>query len=168
MDKNQISKTSALLVATLASFLTPFMGSSVNVAIPTISTEFAANAIILSWIPTAYLLTSAMFSIPLGRVADIYGMKKIFIYGIIIFTISSLGAAMAPSVDFLILSRIIQGIGSAMIFVTGLAIITAVFPPQERGKAIGINITVVYIGLVLGPILGGILTQYLGWRSIFT
>ena len=167
METNQISKTSALLVASLASFLTPFMGSSVNVAIPAISAEFAANAIILSWIPTAYLLSSAMVSIPMGRVADIYGMKKIFIYGIIIFTISSLGAALAPSVYFLILSRAFQGIGSAMIFVTGLAIITAVFPPREMGRAIGINITVVYIGLVLGPILGGILTQYLGWRSIF-
>jgi len=143
------------------------MGSSVNVAIPAISAEFAANAIILSWIPTSYLLSSAMFSIPLGRVADIYGMKKIFIYGIVIFTLASLGAAIAPSVDFLLLSRVFQGIGSAMIFVTGLAIITAVFPPRERGKAIGINITVVYIGLVLGPILGGIMTQYLGWRSIF-
>ena len=167
METNQISKTSALLVASLASFLTPFMGSSVNVAIPAISAEFAANAIILSWIPTAYLLSSAMVSIPMGRVADIYGMKKIFIYGIIIFTISSLGAALAPSVYLLILSRAFQGIGSAMIFVTGLAIIIAVFPPREMGRAIGINITVVYIGLVLGPILGGILTQYLGWRSIF-
>ena len=167
MKPNQISKTSALLVASLASFLTPFMGSSVNVAIPAISNEFAANAIILSWIPTAYLLSSAMFSIPMGRIADIYGMKKIFIYGIIIFTISSLGAAIAPSVYFLILSRVLQGIGSAMIFATSLAIITAVFPPKETGRAIGINITVVYIGLVLGPVLGGILTQYLGWRSIF-
>jgi EmrB/QacA subfamily drug resistance transporter len=167
METNQINKTTALLVATLASFLTPFMGSSVNVAIPAISAEFAANAIILSWIPTAYLLTSAMVSIPMGRVADIYGMKKIFILGIIIFTLSSLGAAIAPSVYLLILFRALQGIGSAMIFVTGLAIISAVFPPREMGRAIGINITVVYIGLVLGPILGGILTQYLGWRSIF-
>jgi EmrB/QacA subfamily drug resistance transporter len=167
METKQISKTTALLVATLASFLTPFMGSSVNVAIPAISAEFAANAIILSWIPTAYLLTSAMVSIPMGRVADIYGMKKIFILGITIFTLSSFGAAIAPSVYFLILFRALQGVGSAMIFVTGLAIITAVFPPREMGKAIGINITVVYIGLVLGPILGGIMTQYLGWRSIF-
>ena len=162
MEGNHISKTSALLVASLASFLTPFMGSSVNVAIPAISVEFAANAIVLSWIPTAYLLSSAMVSIPMGKIADIYGMKKIFIYGIIIFTFSLLGAAIAPSVYFLILSRVCQGIGSAMIFVTGLAIITAVFPPKETGRAIGINITVVYIGLVLGPVLGGILTQYLG------
>lgn len=167
MESNKITKTSTLLVASLASFLTPFMGSSVNVAIPAISSEFAANAIILSWIPAAYLLSSAMVAIPMGRIADIYGMKKIFIYGITIFTISSLGAAIAPSVYFLILSRVFQGIGSAMIFVTGLAIITAVFPPQEMGRAIAINITVIYIGLVLGPFLGGILTQYLGWRSIF-
>lgn len=167
MESNHINKTSALLVATIASFLTPFMGSSVNVAIPAISTDFTTTAIILSWIPTSYLLASAMLSIPLGRIADIYGMKKIFIYGIIIFTLASLAAALAPSIYLLILSRIGQGVGSAMIFVTSLAIITAVFPPPERGRAIGINITILYLGLVLGPILGGIITQYLGWRSIF-
>lgn len=167
MESGTIDKTTVLLVATLASFLTPFMGSSVNVAIPAISSEFGATAIMVSWIPTAYLLASAMLSIPLGRIADIYGLKKIFIYGIIIFTVASLAAALSPSVEWLIFSRALQGIGSAMIFVTGLALITYVFPAAERGKAIGLNITVVYIGLVLGPVLGGIITQYIGWRSLF-
>lgn len=167
MESTKINKTTVLLVATLASFLTPFMGSSVNVAIPAISGEFAATAIMISWIPTAYLLASAMFSIPLGRIADIYGLKRIFIYGIVLFTAASLTAAAAPSVEFLIFSRVFQGIGSAMIFVTGLALITNVFPPAERGKAIGINITVVYLGLVMGPVLGGMITNYLGWRSLF-
>jgi len=157
----------ALLVATLASFFTPFMASAINIALPSIGSEFAADAILLSWIPTAYLLASAVFAVPFGRIADIHGMKKIFIYGITIFTAATFLCGAAPSVTLLIVFRILQGIGSAMIFVTGLAIITSVYPPNERGKAIGINIASVYIGLSMGPVLGGILTQYLGWRSIF-
>lgn len=163
----KINKTAILLIATLASFLTPFMGTSLNVALPTISSELAVNAILLSWITTAFFLTSAMFAVPFGKIADIYGMKKIFTYGIVILTVASFFAAISTSAEFLIITRVIQGIGSAMIFVTGLAMITSVFPPKERGKAIGINITAVYVGLVMGPVLGGFLTQYLGWRSIF-
>jgi EmrB/QacA subfamily drug resistance transporter len=108
-----------------------------------------------------------MFAVPFGRISDIYGMKKIFTYGIIIFTVASFLSAIAPSTESLIIFRILQGVGGAMIFVTGLAIITSVYPPQERGKAIGINIATVYIALSLGPVLGGVMTQYLGWRSLF-
>ncbi len=164
---NVSNRLPALLVATLASFFTPFMASAINMALPSIDLEFVVGAILLSWIPTAYLLAAAVFAVPFGRIADIYGMKKIFTYGIIIFTIATFLSAISPSVMFLIAFRVLQGIGSAMIFVTGLAIITSVYPPKERGKAIGINIASVYIGLSMGPVLGGILTQYLGWRSIF-
>jgi EmrB/QacA subfamily drug resistance transporter len=157
----------ALLVATLANFLTPFMGSSVNIALPAIGKEFAADAILLSWIPTSYLLAAAMFAVPFGRISDIYGMKRIFSYGITLFTVASLLSAIAHSVLALILFRIFQGIGSAMIFVTGLAIVTSVYPSHGRGKAIGINIATVYVALSLGPVVGGIMTQYMGWRSLF-
>jgi EmrB/QacA subfamily drug resistance transporter len=157
----------ALLVATLANFLTPFMGSSVNIALPAIGAEFAADAIELSWIPTSFLLAAAMVAVPFGRIADIYGMKRIFRYGITLFTLASLLTALAPSAHWLIVFRVLQGIAGGMIFVTGLAIITSVFPPEERGKAIGINIATVYIALSLGPVLGGLMTQYLGWRSLF-
>ncbi|MDI6643429.1 MAG: MFS transporter [Methanobacteriaceae archaeon] len=166
LDNNSI-KLSAMIIAAITSFITPFMGSSINIALPAISIEFSTDAILLSWVATSYILAAAMFSVPFGRIADIYGMKKVFTYGIIIFTISSLLSAIAPSALTLIIFRIMQGIGSAMVFVTGLAIITHVFPPQERGKAIGINIASVYIGLSLGPVLGGFMTQFLGWRSIF-
>ena len=166
MDNNSI-KLSAMIIAAITSFITPFMGSSINIALPAISIEFSTDAILLSWVATSYILAAAMFSVPFGRIADIYGMKKVFTYGIIIFTISSLLSALAPSALTLIIFRIMQGIGSAMVFVTGLAIITHVFPPQERGKAIGINIASVYVGLSLGPVLGGFMTQFLGWRSIF-
>lgn len=163
----KINRTAILLIATIASFLSPFMAISINIALPTIANELAVNAILLSWISTAYLLTSAMLAVPFGRIADIYGMKRVFTYGIIILTIASFLAAISPTAELLIISRAIQGIGSAMIFVTGLAIVTSVYPPKERGKAIGINITALYIGFVMSPVLGGFLTQYLGWRSIF-
>ena len=157
----------ALVVATLANFLTPFMGSSVNIALPAIGAEFAVDAIVLSWIPTAFLLAAAVVAVPFGRISDIYGMKRIFSYGVILFTAASLLSAISPSALSLILFRVFQGIAGGMIFVTGLAIITSVYPPHERGKAIGINIATIYIALSLGPVLGGIMTQYLGWRSLF-
>ena len=143
------------------------MVSSLIVALPTIANDLTVNTILLSWITTAYLLTAAMFAVPFGKIADIYGIKKIFTYGFALLIISTFMAAISPSAEFLIIIRAIQGIASAMIFVTGLAIITSVFPPKERGKAIGINVTVGYIALVMGPVLGGFLTEYFGWRSIF-
>jgi len=160
-------KIAALLAATIASFFTPFMGSSVNIALPAIGLDFGADAIILNWVTNGFLLAAAIFAVPFGRVADIHGMKKIFTYGIIIFTVASLLCALSPTAYALIGSRILQGIGSAMIFVTGLAIISSVYPPQHRGKAIGINVAAVYVGLSFGPVIGGFMTQYLGWRSLF-
>jgi len=161
------SKKMALLIATFASFLTPFMGSAINVALPSIGTEFKVDAIVLSWVATSYLLAAAVFLVPFGRIADIMGRKKIFTYGIIIFTVGSLLAGLSTSVSMLIVFRVIQAIGSSMIFGTGMAIITTVFPPGERGKAMGINVAAVYVGLSLGPFLGGFLTHYWSWRGIF-
>jgi EmrB/QacA subfamily drug resistance transporter len=156
-----------LFIAILAGFITPFDGSAVNIALPDIGAEFHMHAIALSWVATAYLLSSALFLVPFGKIADIYGRKKIFLYGIAIFSISSLTMTMVSSTEMLIGIRAIQGIGSAMIFGTGVAIVTSVFPPGERGKALGTYITAVYIGLSVGPLIGGAMTQYLGWRSIF-
>ena len=161
------TKRAALTVATLSSFMTPFMGSSVNIALPSISADFRIDAVLLSWIATSYLLASAAFLVPFGRLADIHGRKRIFTWGIVVFTVSSLLCALSPSAPFLILSRIIQGAGSAMIFATGMAILTSVFPPHERGRVLGVNVAAVYAGLSLGPLLGGFLTQYVTWRSVF-
>ena len=129
--------------------------------------EFHLDAITLSWITTAYLLTSAVFLVPFGRIADIYGRKRIFLYGIAIFTGASLVMTMVSFPEMLIAIRLIQGFGGAMIFGTALAILSSVFSPGERGRALGIYIMAVYLGLTMGPFLGGILTGYLGWRSIF-
>ncbi len=157
----------ALIIATLTSFLPPFMVSSINIALPAIGAEFSMNAVLLGWIATSYLLSSAVFMVPLGKIADIYGMKRIFQIGLFIFTVSSLVAFFAPSASILIASRVLQGIGSAMIFGTGTAILVNVFPLRERGKVLGINAASVYLGLSLGPFLGGLLTSFFGWRSLF-
>ncbi len=158
---------SALFVASITSFTGPFVVSSVNVALPAIQKEFNADAVQLSWIATALLLAVAVTLVPAGRIADIYGRKKIFTWGLFLYTLASLFAAFAGSVEMLIFFRVFQGIGSAMFLTTGMAIITSIFPPKKRGKAIGIYVSAVYIGLSMGPFVGGILTQNVGWRSLF-
>lgn len=162
-----ISKKATLIIVVISSFLTPFMGSSVNVALPSIANEFKMNAILISWVPTSFILAAVAFLIPFGKIADIYGRKRIFTIGIGIFTISSFLLGISNSATQLIIFRTVQGIGSSMIFGTGIAILSSVFPPNERGKALGLNVASVYLGLSLGPFLGGIITQHLGWRSIF-
>jgi len=125
------------------------------------------DAISLGWVSTAYLLASAMFLVPFGRVADILGRKKFFSFGILVFTAASFSMVLCRSGLMLICLRVLQGTGGAMIFGTGGALLSSVFPPQERGKAFGINVAATYIGLSIGPFLGGLLTQNFGWRSIF-
>jgi MFS family permease len=160
-------KRSVLLVATFAAFLTPFLSSAVNLALPSIGRDFNANAIGLGWVISSFILSAAMFLVPFGRLADIAGRKKVFTYGIFLYTLSTLLMVFSNSITILIILRIIQGISSAMIFGTSLAIITSVFQVGERGRAMGINITATYLGLSSGPIIGGLLTQHFGWRSIF-
>jgi len=160
-------KRIVLFIAALVGFLIPFDGSAVNIALPVMAAEYHLDAITLSWITTAYLLTSAVFLVPFGKIADIYGRKRVFLYGIVIFTAASLVMTMVPSPEMLIAIRLIQGFGGAMIFGTALAILSSIFSPGERGRALGIYIMAVYLGLTMGPFLGGILTGYLGWRSIF-
>ena len=156
-----------LLVTTLSSFLTPFMGCAVNVALPAIARELAMTALSLSWVATSFILAAAITLIPLGRLADIYGRRRMFIYGALIFTVASSFCIWSPTQSFLIAARALQGIGGAMIFSTGTAMLISAYPLGERGKILGINITAVYVGLTVGPFIGGILTQYLGWRYIF-
>ncbi|MBN2382307.1 MFS transporter [bacterium] len=163
----QASRYTTLIVTTMASFLTPFMGSSVNIALPAIAHEFSMSAVALSWIATAFLLSAAVFMVPMGKVADIYGRKKMFIYGISLYTLSSFLCGIAPSGLSLILFRIVQGFAGSMIFGTAVAILLSVFSPSERGRVLGINVSAVYAGLSLGPFVGGVLTDQLGWRSVF-
>ena len=160
-------KKVALMIAMLAAFFVPFMGSSVNIALPSIGKDFSMDAVALSWVATSFLLTAAMFLLPFGRLADIYGRKLFFFLGIVTYTLSSFASAISPSGFILILSRGLQGMGGAMIFSTGIAILSSVFPSNERGKALGMTAAAVYLGLSFGPPLGGLLTHYIGWRFVF-
>ncbi len=164
---DKTAKRSALIIASTSAFLTPFMVSSINIALPAIGKEFETDAVVLSWVATSYLLAAAVCLVSFGKLADIYGRKKIFMMGQILVAVTSFLAAISNSAPMLIVFRIFQGAGGAMVFATGLAILTSVYPPQERGKVLGIAVAAVYIGLSCGPFFGGWLTQHFSWRAIF-
>jgi EmrB/QacA subfamily drug resistance transporter len=161
------ARRGGLIAATLASFLTPFMGASINVALPPIGREFSLDAVALGWVATAYILAAAVFLLPFGRLADILGRKKIFIAGLTSFTVTSILVALVQNGTELLISRVAQGIAGALLFGTGMAILTSIFPPSERGRVLGLNAAAVYIGLSLGPTVGGVVTDAFGWRGIF-
>jgi len=161
------TRRAALIATTLAAFLTPFMDSAITVALPAISRELSLDAITLSWIRTAYLLAAAMFLVPLSKVADIHGRKKVFVVGMVVFSLAALLIGLSTSTLMLLATRFLQGIGAAMLFGTNVAILASVFPASQRGRVLGINVACVYLGLSLGPTIGGLITEQLGWRSIF-
>jgi EmrB/QacA subfamily drug resistance transporter len=158
---------STLIVTTVTAFMAPFMLSSVNVALPAIEADLGADAILLGWIATSYLLATAIVLVPAGKFADIYGRKRVFLSGVIVYTLGSFLAALAPNIECFLAMRVVQGLGAAMFITTGMAILTSVLPPEKRGKGIGVLVTSVYIGLATGPFAGGFLTRFLGWRSLF-
>lgn len=158
---------SILFVTTLSSFLTPFMGSAINIALPTMGKELSLNTIALGWVSTSYLLAAAVFLLPFGRLADTYGRKLFFLAGIIVFSLGASFTALSGNQIMLLGSRVINGIGGAMIYATAIAILTSAFPKEERGKVLGINVAAVYLGLSVGPTAGGLLTDFWGWQSIF-
>jgi len=160
-------ENAVLLVVMATSFLAPFMGSATNLAIPAIGAEFDSSPLLLSWMVTSYLLASAAFLLPVGKIADIIGRKKVLITGLSLFSLCSLLSGLSWSMSSLIVFRTCHGAISTMIFSTGIAILTSVFPPHRRGHAMGITAAATYIGLSLGPVLGGFMTHQLGWRSIF-
>lgn len=156
-----------LLITCLSSSLVPFMGSSINLALPQMAREFGLNGIEQSWILTAYLLSTTVLQVPFGRLADIWGKRNVFILGLFLFAVATLASGFSSSGLFLIIMRVLQGVGSAMVFSTNIAIISSVFPPKERGTAMGINAATVYVSIAAGPSLGGFITESLGWEYIF-
>jgi EmrB/QacA subfamily drug resistance transporter len=150
-----------------SAFLTPFMASSMNVAMPFIGKEFGLSAVTLGWVLTAYALAAAMLLVPFGRLADLVGRKRIFALGLGLDIAGAIVGTLAPSAALLILARVVQGVGGAMIFGTGVAILTSVYPPDTRGRALGLNVAATYTGLSLGPVLGGFIVHSWGWRSVF-
>lgn len=171
MAKPEISEQTlqrtALIVVCLGAFINPLMLSAVNVAIPVIARELRTDAIVTSWIPMAYLLASAAFLLPFGRLGDLRGRKRMFLWGMATLTAASIFAALAPSPLMLLLCRVLQGVGAAMLFGTGIAILSSVFPREKRGRVLGLSVSSIYLGLTCGPFLGGWITHQFGWRMVF-
>lgn len=161
------SKTLMLLSLMMTVFITPFMGSSVNLMIPGISKEFRAGAVSVEWVLTAYILLSAVLAVPFGRLADLRKKKTILLTGQFLFAAAAFFCVFAWNIQGMILGRAVQGIGAAMIFATLTAILVGAFPPEKRGQMLGFSVSFTYLGLSLGPVLGGLLNHYLGWRPVF-
>ena len=161
------SALSLLIVVMMTSFLTTFTGSALNLSVPAISGEFHAGAVSIGWIITGYILASAALSVPFGRLADLYGKKKVLVAGQISFTACAFLCSFAWNIETIVAFRLVQGIGAAMIFATNTAILVAFFPPEKRGKMLGLSVSATYAGLSLGPVIGGVMNHHFGWRSIF-
>jgi len=156
-----------LLVVAAAEFLTTFMVSSINVALRPLADQWAISAVTLSWISLAYILAAAALLMPAGRLADLYGRKRFFVIGVSVFAAFALVGAGAPSSQFLIAVRALQGIGTAIVYACCTAMVSLAYPPERRGRALGIQIACVYLGLTLGPLLGGVIIDGLSWRWVF-
>lgn len=160
------SKNLLLLICTILSFFTVFAVNAVTIVIPSIATEFGMSNIVQNWVTIIFLLVVAVLSVPAGQISGKYGLKKVTIISIVLFIIISIVNVLVTSQEQFLVCRLILGISLAFINVTSMAMIVNTFPPEERGKALGINITGVYVGLSLSPVIGGILNYNLGWRSV--
>jgi EmrB/QacA subfamily drug resistance transporter len=166
--QGQMNKWIILTLSAAASFMTTLDGSIVNIGLPNIAHTFHAGISgATEWIIIGYLVVIAAVLLTCGRLADMLGRKPIFLSGLVVFILGSTLSGLAPSLLLLILARLFQGIGGALIFSVNVAMITSAFPNNERGLALGLNAVVVSLGVAAGPTIGGIITQYLTWRWIF-
>ena len=151
----------------LGTFMATLDSSIVNVALPTLATTFHASVTQIEWVSLAYILTISGLLLPFGRLGDAIGRRRIFLGGLALFTLGSAACAFAVSTATLVAARVLQGVGASMISANSTAIITAAFPAERRGRALGMVGAVVGLGLTIGPPLGGVLLAWLGWSSIF-
>src|SRR5438067_3242597 len=166
--QGQMNKWIVLALAAAASFMTTLDGSIVNIGLPSIARTFNVGVSgATEWIIIGYLVVIASVLLTFGRLADMIGRRPIFLTGLVVFILGSALSGLAPSLLLLILARLFQGIGGALIFSVNVAMITTTFPSHERGLALGLNAVVVSLGVAAGPTIGGIITQYLTWRWIF-
>jgi EmrB/QacA subfamily drug resistance transporter len=151
----------------IGTFMTPLDSSIVSVALPAIGPHLRLSYTEALWVQAAYLLVISILLIPVGRLADMHGPLRFYMMGTILFGLASIGAALSFSGTSLIVARSIQGAGGALMFSTSAAILTSVFPGKERGRVLGLNVMVAYLGLTLGPPVGGLIVSHTSWRWIF-
>ena len=156
-----------ICVCVITSFITTFMGSALNLSIPSLEEEFKAGAQTVGWVITIYMLTCSALAVPFGRLSDRVERRSVLRTGILIFSISSLTAVLSKKMWMLLAFRLMQGIGASMIFSTNIAILVGAFDEEHRGRVLGYSTCATYAGLSAGPVLGGVLNQNFGWRAIF-
>ena len=156
-----------LLVAITTAFLTTFMGSALNLSIPGIEKHFDVGAAAVGWVVTAYILAVSAFNVPMGKIADVKGRRMVLLAGIAVFSLASLGAVFSVSITMLVIMRMVQGLGAAMLFATNNAVLLSAFPEEKHGTALGMSVASTYTGLSLGPVIGGILNKHFGWQAVF-
>src|SRR5204862_4600525 len=156
-----------LVAVAFGLFMIMLDNTIVNVALPTLQRSLHLKISELEWVVTGYALTFAAFMLTGGKLADLFGRRLIFMVGLVVFTAASLACGLAPNGGVLIGARVVQGLGGALMNPATLSIITATFPPRQRGMAIGIWAGVSAMALAIGPLVGGLLTEHVNWNWIF-
>ena len=167
MAYDERERRMVLLACCFAGFITPLLSTMMNLSLVNIGQEFGAGSHQLAYVNTAFLLSSVVFMVPMAKVGDIVGKKRIFMTGVAVIAVTCLIAPFSPDFWFLITCRAVMGLGSACIVTTSVSMITDVFPHENRGGAIGLQTMCVYIGLAAGPVVGGLLNDAFGWHSLF-
>ena len=160
-------RTKILFTMMMSSFVTPFTSSALTLSLPDIGRDYGASANELGWVLEIFLLASIVCLLPMGKLADRFGKRRVFLWGTVLFTLSSALCIVTPDMGFLLAARALQGVAAAMLYATNMSIVALSFPPEQRGRALGWMDSMVYVGLACGPVLGGLLNYYAGWQSIF-
>lgn len=167
MTASRSPKWAVLFAVVATQFAVPFMLSAVGVCLPAIGRDYAASAVALSLVESVFLCVNAMLLLPIGRAADLCGRGGIFLAGLVLFALATLGLTLAPAMEWFLVIRGVQAVGGAMTLATGLALLYDAFPREERGRALGISSAGIFLGISAGPFVGGVVATLAGWRWMF-